>query len=41
MFLGDILPNISIKTKIPKKTSFLFDNISGIAEVYKKVDTPL
>ena len=41
MFLGDILPNTSLKIKIPKKTSFVFENISGTAEVDKQVDTPL
>ncbi len=41
MFLGDILPNTSLKIKILKKTSFVFENISGTAEVDKQVDTPL
>ena len=41
MCLGDILPNTSTKIKIPKKTSFVFENISGTAEVDKYVDTPL
>ena len=35
MFLGDILPNTSLKIKILKKTSFVFENISGTAEVDK------
>ena len=35
VFLGDILPNTSLKIKILKKTSFVFENISGTAEVDK------
>ena len=41
MFLGDILPKTSLKIKILKKTSFVFENISGTVEGGKKVDTPL